>query len=274
MKKLPQKLTMFFLSVTAVGLWIPILTIKNENQEIAVSSQEEKAEPLLFPGQIIAENQITIKFKASGKLTWVGVKVGDSIKKGQALASLDKRELQKTFEKEANDYLSERWDFEQDQDDYQDERDNYLVTNAIKRILDKAQFDLNNSVLDYELANLAIEYALLTSPIDGIVIAIDEPIAGINITPATAKIVIADPNSVYFLAEADEEDVVKIKEGDKGVIILDSYENRDFESHIDTIEFAPLAEASGTVYGVKFPLPKNENLQFRLGMNGEVEIRQ
>jgi len=274
MKKIFKKLALFFLSVAAIGLWIPIFTISRNEEKIAVSSYEEEAEELVFPGQVVADKQVSVKFKTSGKLTWVGVKVGDKVKKGQILASLDKRELQKSFEKKANAYLSERWDFEQTQDNYQEAKDNHLITDAIKRILDKAQFDLNSSVLDYELAHLAIEYASLISPIDGIVISIDEPIAGVNITPATAKIIIADPASVYFLAEADEEDVVKIKEGDRGIIILDSYPDKDFESQIERIEFAPLSGTSGTVYGVKFPLPKNENLQFRLGMNGEVEIKQ
>ena len=69
-------------------------------------------------GTVRSENEVKVQFQTSGKLAWMGVKEGDSVKKWQALASLDKDELKKKFQKEMNDYLNERWDFEQTQDDY------------------------------------------------------------------------------------------------------------------------------------------------------------
>jgi len=42
-------------------------------------------------GEIKAEKDITLQFQTGGLLTWVGVKEGDKVKKGQAIASLDSR---------------------------------------------------------------------------------------------------------------------------------------------------------------------------------------
>ncbi|HPA35669.1 MAG TPA: biotin/lipoyl-binding protein, partial [Chitinophagales bacterium] len=64
------------------------------------------------------------------------VKEGDLVKKGQAIASLDQRELKKRLEKELNDYMTVRWDFEQTHEDYKDYKDRYLLTDEMKRILE------------------------------------------------------------------------------------------------------------------------------------------
>jgi len=233
---------------------------------------EEKLNSLSLAGEIKAEREVNLKFKTSGKLVWVGVKKGDRIKKWQAVASLDKKQLEKTFKKEMNDYMNERWDFEQTQDDYQETKERYLITDEIKRILEKAQFDLNNSILDAEIADLAVKYSTLVSPIGGLVTRVDQPIAGVNITPATAVFTVSDPDSLYFEAEADEEDVVQISEGMEGTIVLDAYPEENIKTKILSIDFAPISGETSTVYAAKFSLPENKNLRFRIGMAGEIEL--
>ncbi len=271
-----MKKVFILLTATAVILPLGLLLPVNNSKVSApqVSSQEEEEEELIISGVIEAEKKVDLKFKTSGELVWVGIKKGDKVKKGQAIASLDKRELEKKFKKEMNDYLNERWDFEQTQDDYKETKDRHLITDAIQRILDKAQFDLDNSVLDLEIQKLAVEYSVIATPISGIVTHIDQPIAGVNITPATAVFTIADPTSVYFKAEADEEEVVRLKNGLKGKILLDAYLDQEFDSQIDSIDFAPILDKSGPNYAVKCALPENTDLRFRLGMRGEIEIKE
>lgn len=264
----------FFLSLFIVILPILYLfgQVKKEPENKQVVSQEDWTEQLIFAGQIKAEQKADLKFATSGKLVWVGVKEGDRVKKGQAIASLDKRELEKQFKKEMNDYLNERWDFEQAHDDYQEEKDRHLITDKIKRILEKAQFDLNNAVLDVEIRQLAIEYSTIYSPIDGIVTHVDQPIANVHITPAIAVFSIADPDSLYFQAEIDEEEISQIKKGQKGIIILDAYPDQEFETEVKDISFAPIAGKTNPTYKVKTTLPKKEKFFFRLGMDGEIEF--
>jgi len=245
--------------------------VKKTEEAAALQTQQEN-ENLVLSGKVKAETQTTLKFQTSGKLIWVGVKEGEFVKKYQALASLDKRELEKKFQKEMNDYMNERWDFEQTQDDYKTTKEKYLVTDAVKRILEKAQFDLNTIVLDAEIAKLAMEFSTLVTPIEGLVTHIDEPIPGVNITPATATFTVVDPQTVYFEAEADEEEVINLAKGAKAVLRLDAYSDKEFASEIIDISFAPIAGKTTTTYAVKFTLPANDNLQFKLEMNGEAEI--
>ena len=227
-------------------------------------------------GKVKSEREVELKFQTSGKLAWVGVKEGDLIKQWQAIASLDKNELQKKLEKEINDYLNERWNFEEDRETYHittDNLDKYTLTNAARRILEKAQFDLNNTVLDVEIAHETQELATLVSPIQGIVTHIDTPVAGVNITPATAVFTIADHQKVIFEANVDEVDIGQIQEGQKAILTLDAYPEEAIQTSVGKISFtATTTRSGGTAFPVKFPLPENKDLKFKLDMNGDVEI--
>jgi len=243
-------------------------------QEITVRKVERKklTEKLTVSGEVNAEEKASLKFQTSGLLSWVGVKEGDWVKKGQAIASMDQRELKKRLEKELNDYMTVRWDFEQTHEDYKDYKDRYLLTDEMKRILEKAQFGLSNAVIDVELADLALKYATITTPIAGLVTHIDTPLAGINITPATATFEIVNPDSVYFEARIDELEIGKVKEGQKVIITLDSYPDKTFEGLVSTIDFAASTVGGSKVFLTKISLPQNSNRQFRLGMGGDAEI--
>ena len=227
-------------------------------------------------GKIATDEEVTLKFQTSGYLSWVGVKKGDKVKKWQSIASLDKEELQKNLKKELIDYMNERWDFEQDQDDYHtggQPPEKVALNDEIKRILQKVQFDLDHSILDVEIKNLALKYANLWTPIDGIVTEVDTPNAGVNVTPATAEFVISNPDKMVFSAKVDEADVGQISLGMKAKILLDAYPDETFESTVSQIDFTSTTTSSGgTAYEIKFLLPENLNQRFRIGMNGDADI--
>lgn len=227
-------------------------------------------------GKVKSEREVELKFQTSGKLAWVGVKEGDSVKQWQAIASLDQKELQKKLEKEINDYMNERWSFEEDRETYHvttDALDKYTLSNTARRVLEKAQFDLNNTVLDVEIAHETHQLATLVSPIEGIVTHIDTPVAGVNITPATAVFAIADPKEVVFQANIDEVDIGQVQEGQKAILTLDAYPEEEIQTSVKQISFtATTTRSGGTAFPAKFTLPENQRLKFKLGMNGEVEI--
>ena len=227
---------------------------QGDYETIKVNRNDLKA-TISASGEIEAIEQVELKFQTSGELSWVGVKEGDFVEKWQAIASLNKEQLKKTLEKELNDYLNERWDFIDDQETYEISGDNqnldhYTLTSDIRRILEKAQFDLNNKIIDVEIADLAVKYATLVSPIEGIVTEIDVPVAGVNITPATATFTIANPKNMKFVANVDEADIANVRRGQKVVISLDSFIDETFTAQVDKIAFAAVTTRGG---GTAFP---------------------
>lgn len=247
-----------------------------EQYETAKVKKEDLSQTISASGEVESENQVTLKFQTSGQLVWVGVKEGDYINKWQAIASLDKREIEKNLKKKLLAYMDERWDFEQTYEDYDVEGrplEKVTLTPAEKRILEKAQFDLDSAVIDVEIQALAKELATIISPIDGIVTEIESPIAGINITPATANFTIANPSEMKFVANVDESDIGEVRIGQKVIIALDAYPDEEFEGEAGKIAFAAITtRGGGTAFPVDIFLPENIEQKFKVGMNGDTEI--
>ncbi len=250
-------------------------TAASQEKPYTVKKQNLK-ETLSISGDIDADEHVTLRFQSSGRLAWVGVKEGDYVKKYQGLASLDQRELEKNLKKYLNTYLSERWDYDQTKEDKDFKNIGGLSEDARRaalRVLDKAQFDLNNAVIDVELKDIALQYAYLYTPIEGIVVSVGSPYAGVNITPTQAEFEIINPKSIYFSATADQTDVINLRQGMKADITLDPYTDKTISGTISTISFVPKTGETGTVYQVKMSLDTdNENYRYRYGMTGDAEF--
>ncbi len=220
-------------------------------------------------GKVIAKKEAKLHFQTAGRLAWVGVLEGDSVRKWQAIASLDKREVEKNLTKALRDYSKERNDFDEDlQVTYKDR----TLTDTIKRILEKNQWDLDKAVLDVELKDITLQYATLITPISGIVSQSDTPVAGVNVTTSDTFTII-DPASIVFEAEVDETDIGQISIGQQVTLTLDSYQDSEFIGAVSKIAFLAVTTSSGgTAFIVDIALPDNTNLRFKPGMNGDAKI--
>ncbi len=224
-------------------------------------------EELTISGQIRAEQDVVLRFQTSGYLTWVGVKEGDYVKKYQGIAALDQRELQKNLQKYLLTYKKSRNDF----DATIDADKNQIMTDTMKRALDDLQSDLTSSVLDVEIKDLARRFANLWTPIEGLVIRAESPVAGVNVTPTQAEFEVVNPTTVYFSATADQTEVTKLQATQPGVLRLDAFPDQDITGYITTISFTPNVDETGTVYDVKFGFTKdNSDYHYRLGMTGDL----
>lgn len=247
---------------------------KTETTIVKKGSLEQK---LTISGAIDAEEKATLKFQTSGLLSFVGVKAGDYVKKNQLVASLDQREIEKHLKKKLLAYMNNRWDFDQIQDDKSVRgRRIYQVpglTDAERRFLDKAQFNLDSTVLDVEITALAKEFSFLRTPIEGIVTAVGSPYPGVNITPDTAEFVIINPRSVYFSALADQTEVISLVKHMTGKLKLDSYPSRLLSGFIYDISFTPKANETSTLYEIKFTFPvENIDYKYKPGMAGDASF--
>jgi len=245
------------------------------NKETVVSPMRETIkEEITLTGSVDATTKANLQFQTSGQLAWVGVKVGDKVKKYQAIASLNKEVLKKQLQADFNTYRSALATFDDTQDDYKTQKDNLTLNDDMKRILVRSQNTLDNSVINYELQDLTLKYATLTSPISGIVTDVEQPNSGVNITPASSNFFIIDPTSIYFKAQIDQEDVTRVKVGDKTTITLDSFSGEEFTSEVTYISFIPVSGQTSTVYEIRFKLvgDNNQDLKYRLGMDGDAII--
>lgn len=263
------------LLLVGVGFAIQNTRTHASTQQIKTATVTQKTftKSVQSSGKTKADKAVELKFQTSGKLTWVGVKEGDTVAAFQAIAGLDVREVQKNLDKVLRDYSNERNDFEEMwRVTYKGvQNPNTALTDTAKRILEKNQWDLDKAVLDVELKHLAVEYATLVTPIAGIVAHIDTPVPGVNITPATAVFEIVDPASLVFAANIDEVDIGSLSLGQTASIALDAFGDATFSGKVSYISYISETSAGGaTVFPVRLAFDEPQKL--RIGLNGDVTI--
>ncbi len=219
-------------------------------------------------GIIDAHNKASLRFLAGGKVTYVGAKEGDVVKKWQTIATVDTRSLQKSLEQGLNTFSSSLMDTEQTYDNTKDIHGN----KSTDRVVEKSNLALRNTALTVESYDLAIKNSSLASPIEGILYSSPTNISGVILSPSdTFKI--ADPKSLFFVVDVDEADIGGVVVGQSVSITLDSYSNESIESKVESISFQSTQGSSGTTYQVRVELPvDNTNLKYKIGMNGTARI--
>jgi len=197
-------------------------------------------------GSVTAQNQATLHFQIAGKLTFLPFKEGDSVKSGQTIASLDSYTIQKQLQAALNTYRSVRDTFDQTKDNAQNNVQKAQLTNpydyyskagmgidteqsaindAIKRIVDQNQANLDNSVINVQLTNNAFQLSTITSPLNGILLHEDVTVPGLNITPVTA-FTVADPSTAVFRANVPVNNINYIAVGSRAEIAVDGLPER------------------------------------------------
>ena len=237
--------------------------------------KENLIDTLTLSGQIDADEKAALRFQTSGKLAWVGVKEGDYVKKYQAIASLDQRDLKNRLTKYLNQFSIQRNSFDSTIENKWNEQ--YDLSKTIRddaqRLLQNNQYSLNNTILDVEYQSISLEYSNLYTPIEGIVTMVGAPYSGVNITPSGAEFDIVNPKTIYFSATADQTDVVNLKENMTGKISFDAYPDKSFTGELYYISFVPKTGETGTVYELRFRLDEEAmNLPLKMGMTADLEI--
>ncbi len=217
-------------------------------------------------GTITAQSQATLHFQTAGKLIALPFKEGSAVKAGQTIASLDSYAVQKQLQAALNTYRSVRNSFDQTKDNVQNNVQKAQLTNpydyfskagmndtresaindAIKRIVDQNQANLDNSVINVEIANYAFQFSTLTSPISGIILHQDVSVSGLNITPTTS-FVVADPSTMVFRANVPTNNINYVTIGAHAEISIDGRENKIIGSIV-------------TIYPQKVTLPNGESV--------------
>lgn len=228
---------------------------------------EDLTKTLEFSGVVDAKEKVRLRFLAGGKVTYLGAHEGEQVKKWQTIATIDTRTLKKQLEKDLNNYMKERWDWEQTQDDIEDR----WIPKSEEREVDKEQWDLTNTVLDVEIRDIALSNNSVTAPFDGVLTQSPVEVTGVPLL-STDYFEIVNPNTLVFKATIDEADIREIVEGQAASLELDAYPDEFFDSYVDYISYTSNETSSGTVFVVEFPFPNQSLDTFRIGMNGDITI--
>ncbi len=227
-------------------------------------------ETIEIPGKIDAQSKASLRFLAGGRLVGIYVQEGQAVKKYQRIASVDAADIQKNLQKSLNDYLTNRWSFEQAKDDRKDQ----AYDDEVKRLAEQKQFSLENAVTDVELRSIALKNATLFSPISGVVVSMPAQSAGSSVL-STDVFEIVDPSTLHFDAEVDEVDVGKITIGTDVRIVLDAYPQDSITGRVEYIGLkaqGSTKSSGSTIFPLRVSIPSSDVSKYRLGMNGTLTL--
>jgi RND family efflux transporter MFP subunit len=254
----------FIVSTRIQGNSPKVTTVAPEYQDIV--------EKLDISGNVDAHEKANLRFAAPSKLTWLRIKEGNTVKKWQAIAGVDARQLQKQLEYNLN-LNSIQFRTTEGVMDANDRYDPTGLTETQRRALESSELQLRNTVLNTEIQDIAVKNATMVSPIDGIVTQIDQPNVGATVL-VTDMIQIVNPTSVYFAVIVDEADIAKVVASQAATIVLDAYSAKSLRSEVETIAYTPSQSQNGGLgYKVNLTLPGEiVEMPYRLGMSGDANI--
>jgi HlyD family secretion protein len=232
-------------------------------------------------GTIEAITTIKVGTQVSGILKGVYVDFNDVVKKGQLLARLDESSLKAQFEQS-----QAQLDQAQAQLIY-----NESTYNRMKALYDKnliSQSDFDQAIYNYESSkasvinsgsNLArskvnLDYATITSPIDGVVLnrAVEEgqTVAASFNTPELFTIV-NDLTQMEVQTSVDEADIGKVRPGQRVGFSVDAYPDLIFTGNVSQVRLQPVITNNVVTYDVILSAP-NPDKKLMPGMTASATI--
>ena len=196
-------------------------------------------------GTIEPVTEVEVGTQVSGIIDRLYADYNSVVTKGQLIAEMDKVTLQSELASQKATYDGAKAEYEYQQKNY--ERNKGLHEKQLISDTDyeqslynyqKAKSAFDQSQASMVKVNRNLEYATITSPIDGVVInrAVEEgqTVAAGFETP-TLFTIAADLTKMQVIADVDEADIGNVEEGQRVSFTVDAYPNDQFEGVVRQI---------------------------------------
>jgi RND family efflux transporter MFP subunit len=239
-------------------------------------SLDRGSEQRTYSGVIVARHEVQESFRVGGRIEKRLVDVGDHVREGQVLATLDEKDLRLSVESaqaELKAALSNREQTASDEKRY--------ATLLSKQVVSKSEYDLKHLSADearsrveradsaLKLAISQLGYAKLLSSTDGVVTKTSAE-AGQVVPQGQSVVTVAQKGALEVLVDIPERRLRDIKET-KAEISL--WSNRDARYRAVLRETAPSADPATRTYAVRYTLP-DADTSVHLGMTATLHLSE
>lgn len=234
-----KKIIALVLILLIIGAAVFLLTRKKENPN-----------ELTLYGNIEIR-QVDLSFQVGGQIAKMLKEEGDSVKKGELVATLDSKDYESSYEKAAADVeknLALKNDaaekFNRNAPLAEDDTISRQEYDSLKNTNDRAIADYNSAVAAKNYAKNQLDYTKIYAPDDGIVmVRVQEPGATVNKGQIVYSISKTKP--VWIRAYVNETDLGNIKYGQSVNVYTDSTNpatgnKREYKGYVGYI--SPVAE--------------------------------
>jgi RND family efflux transporter MFP subunit len=200
-------------------------------------------------GKVEADKKSDLSFNVIGKINYLPFKKGDTVKKGQRVASIDSKIASLEKDLALKDYLTTRWNFEQSRQDNNvngTPLDQNILTDAQKRTLEESQFSLDQSVAKVEISNQQLSDSSIYAPFDGVISEVNGEIGSIA-GPSIPTVTVSQVGKLKITANVSEAQIIDIKKNNQVDLFFDALPNQKFIGKVDKIDSTENI-VSGVVY--------------------------
>ena len=232
-------------------------------------------------GTIEPITQVEVGTQVSGTIARILADYNSEVKKGQLIAELDKTVLESEYESQLATHYSNQNEY-----DYQKKNHERLAGLHAKNLVsdsdyetaeyqyEKARRTLEKSRSDLVKAKTNLNYCMIYSPIDGVVIsrAVDEgqTVAAMFNTPKLF-VIANDLRKMRVIADVDEADIGQVKEGQKVIFTVDAFPDEHFEGSVTQVRLEPIVTSNVVTYEVVIDAP-NPDLKLKPGLTASITV--
>lgn len=251
------------------------------NYRTAPISRRDIARTVTGTGTIEPVNQVEVGTQVSGIIDKIYVDYNSVVTKGQLLAEMDKTTLQSELESSNALLRSAEVEFNYQKKNY--ERYKELFEKGLISQTDYEQEEYQYQTAQQSLARQRseiaksrrnLEYATITSPIDGVVLsrAVEEgqTVASGFSTP-TLFTIAADLTKMQVVADIDEADIGDVEEGQRVMFTVDAFRDRTFEGSVTQVRLEATTTSNVVTYEVVIEAP-NPDLILKPGLTANITI--
>ncbi len=205
-------------------------------------------------GNIEPVTEVEVGTQVSGIIDKIYVDYNSVVKEGQLIAEMDKVPLQNELESAKGTYDGAKAEFEYQERNYkrnQQLHEKGLISDTEYEEnlynYQRAKSSLESSRAAYNNAQRNLSYAIITSPINGVVTSRDveegQTVASGFETP-TLFTIAADLTKMQVVADVDEADIGGVKEGQRVTFTVDAYPEDTFEGQVTQIRLGSSKSSS------------------------------
>ncbi len=221
------------------------------------------AEPIITSGLLASKQEIKLSFKTGGVIQSIPVDEGQTVKKGQLLASLNLTEI--------NAQVSQAEQaFDKAQRDLNRAQNLYLDSAATKEQVQNASTGFEVASATLQSAKFNQQYSTIYAPENGQILKRFSE-NGELVSPGSPVFVFASSGNEQWILRTGiaDRDMVRMNMGDKATVKFDAYPGTDFLATVT--EIAQMADASKGTFEVELTLdPQGKKLA--TGMVAKVHI--
>ncbi|MEQ8769168.1 MAG: efflux RND transporter periplasmic adaptor subunit [Phycisphaerales bacterium] len=269
--------------------------------EVALTTVErgDLVRTVSAPGSIEPRTLVQISSQVSAKVLALPFREGDRVRAGDVVVRLDPQNLTAVLESAQASQRSEQARLKGAEANLINTRLNFERLTALHETGDvtKAELDAaeaqflsaqsNKQVIEHsiEIAQARIEEAekdlentVITSPMDGVVTALNTEvgetvIVGTTNNPGSVIMEIADLSEMLVKAQVDEANIAPVAEGQTVTVYINAYSDREFTGTVEKIGLKRQVAADGTgIFEVEILLNTEEGDRLYSGLTASVDI--